>query len=85
VNKLIASLEETKGVDSIHNVHVWSVCSNVHVLDCHVYSSSCDVAGLERIKEELRKKAAKFGIRHTTFEFESRECALKARHRHIKH
>jgi hypothetical protein len=40
---------------------------------------------LEKIKRELRKRAEKFDIRHTTFEFEAEECLHPARHRHIMH
>jgi cobalt-zinc-cadmium efflux system protein len=85
VDKLMAELEKVKSVKNVHNVHVWSICSNVNVLDCHVYVGSCDWAEMEKIKNELRKRAEKFGIRHTTFEFEAEECLHPARHRRITH
>jgi cobalt-zinc-cadmium efflux system protein len=85
VDKLIAELEKVKSVKNVHNVHVWSICSNVNMLDCHVYTSCCDLAELEKIKRELRKKAERFGIRHTTFEFEAEVCLHPARHRRITH
>jgi len=85
VDKLIAELEKVKSVKNIHNVHVWSMCSNVNILDCHVYVKSCEWKEMEKIKNELRKRAEKFDIRHTTFEFEAEECSQPARHRRITH
>ena len=67
-------MESVPGVDGVHDVHLWSLCSNINVLDAHVYSSVTDLRRLEEIKQEIKKRLEKFRIRHSTLEFESREC-----------
>lgn len=81
LDSLIKELKKVKYVKDVHNVHVWSLCSHINVLDCHVHTSSCDLSKLEKIKEQLRDKAKKFNIMQTTFEFETNSCFLPAKHK----
>jgi len=60
--------------DGVHNVHLWSLCSNINVLDAHVYSCETDLHNLEAIKEEIKHRLEKYRIRHSTLEFECCEC-----------
>jgi cobalt-zinc-cadmium efflux system protein len=73
-DEVIREMESVTGVDSVHNVHLWSLCSNINVLDAHVYSCETDVRKLECIKGEIKERLEKFRIRHSTLEFECLEC-----------
>lgn len=75
VQQIITSLGSVKGVNDVHDVHVWSIGSETHALACHVRIedmplSESDVI-LQRVREIL---AAKFHIEHTTIQFEYGLC-----------
>ena len=36
VEDVIATMESVPGVSGVHNVHLWTLCSNINVLDVHV-------------------------------------------------
>jgi cobalt-zinc-cadmium efflux system protein len=71
---VMADIESVEGVDGVHNVHLWSLCSNINILDAHVYSCETDTHRLEAIKTEIKHRLEKYRIRHSTLEFECREC-----------
>lgn len=72
--EVIREIESVPGVDGVHNVHLWSLCSNISVLDAHVYSCEKDVHRLEEIKEEIKHRLEKYRIKHSTLEFECSQC-----------
>lgn len=72
--EVIREIESVPGVGGVHNVHLWSLCSNINVLDAHVYCCDADVDRLEAIKREIKDRLGKYRIRHATLEFECREC-----------
>lgn len=72
--EVIRIIESVEGVDGVHNVHLWSLCSNINVLDAHVYSCETDARRLEAIKETIKHRLEPYRIRHSTLEFECREC-----------
>jgi cobalt-zinc-cadmium efflux system protein len=71
---MVKDMESVRGVDGVHDVHVWALCSHVNVLDAHVYSCEKDVVRRDAIKQEIKKHLEKFNIRHSTLEFECEEC-----------
>jgi cobalt-zinc-cadmium efflux system protein len=71
---MVKDMESVEGVDGVHNIHVWALCSHINVLDAHVYSCQQDVSVLERIKLEMKKRLGNYNIRHSTLEFECEEC-----------
>jgi len=83
-DEVIREMESVPGVDGVHNVHLWSLCSNINVLDAHVYSCETDFRQLDRIKEEIKHRLEKYRIRHSTLEFECEECRDCRPHRELK-
>ena len=75
VADVIAAIESVPGVSGVHNVHLWTLCSNINVLDTHVYCCEADPEKQEKIKEEIRHRLEAFRIGHSTLEFECRECS----------
>ncbi len=63
------------GVNDVHDLHVWSIGSQVHALSCHI--SIADIppseseAILRQVQANLRQK---FHIHHTTIQFEHVTC-----------
>jgi len=72
---VIAAIESVPGVSGVHNVHFWTLCSNINVLDAHVYCCENDPDTREQIKAEIRHRLEAFRIGHSTLEFECRECS----------
>jgi cobalt-zinc-cadmium efflux system protein len=81
---VIADITAVKGVDGVHHVHLWSLCSDINVLDAHVYSCERDVEKIERLKQEIKERLKKYRILHSTLEFECDECKNCALVEHIK-
>jgi len=75
VPDVIAAMESVPGVSGVHNVHLWTLCSNINVLDAHVYCCETDPEVRETIKEEIKHRLEAFRIGHSTLEFECRECS----------
>ena len=82
--EVIREMESVAGVDGVHNVHLWSLCSNINILDAHVYSCETDVKRLDTIKREIKHRLEKFRIRHSTLEFECEECRDCRPHRELR-
>ncbi len=71
---VLADMTSVNGVEGVHHVHLWSLCSDINVLDAHVYSCERDVKKIEQIKKEIKERLKKFRILHSTLEFECEEC-----------
>lgn len=72
VSKEICSID---GVKEVHDVHVWSICSNVHLLTAHVSVDSIHLEETKGLIKNINNRIQeKFGILHTTLQFECFEC-----------
>ncbi len=71
---VVADMLSVPGVDGVHHVHLWSLCSDINVLDAHVFTCERDLEQAERIKQEIKKRLEKYRILHSTLEFECEEC-----------
>ena len=80
---VVADMTTVKGVDGVHHVHLWSLCSDINVLDAHVYSCERDVEKIEQMKQEIKERLKKYQILHSTLEFECEECKDCALVEHI--
>ncbi len=63
------------GVQDVHDLHLWSICSGYPALSAHVRvaDASCDAttAQMSALKQTL---AERFKIQHTTIQFEMTNC-----------
>jgi cobalt-zinc-cadmium efflux system protein len=71
---LVADIESVPGVQGVHNVHLWSLCSHTNVLDAHIYTCNDRVADQEIVKQEIKRRLEKYHVWHSTLEFECSEC-----------
>jgi cobalt-zinc-cadmium efflux system protein len=64
------------GVKGVHDIHIWSICSNIHAMSAHILVDRIHVQQTEVLISEISKKARdRFNIMHTTLQFECAECA----------
>ena len=73
------------GVESVHDVHLWTLSSNINVIDAHIYTRETDMTRAEVMKAEIKRRLEKYDVRHATLEFECVECVLPDKVRTIGH
>ena len=77
LDHLTAAIAAVEGVDTVHDLHVWSLSSEVRALSAHVVLTGhpsleeAQVVG-ERIKASVSRP---FAIAHSTLELECEPCA----------
>lgn len=72
VREVLASID---GVEDVHHMHIWMMDENASSLEAHVVIDASDVSEMEAIKSSIKFMLAdRFGIGHSTLEFELDEC-----------
>ncbi len=65
------SILSTKGVQEVHDIHIWTIGTELLALSCHVCIPDMHMEESERILKNIREHlAADFHITHTTVQFE---------------
>ncbi len=76
INKVAETIKAVEGVSGLHNLHVWSICSNLYALSAHVEieddSRDNQKSILTKIEKELTHN---FHISDTTLQIECEECS----------
>ena len=63
------------GVNSVHDLHVWSIGSDTHSLSCHIAIADMLASESETLLRQIRDEvASRFHIHHTTIQFEHAVC-----------
>ena len=63
-------------VKDVHDMHIWSLCSNYAALSAHVVVDENTPLALDRILERINSELKiHFGIHHTTLQLEQTACA----------
>lgn len=78
VEKIGQSMAEVPGVQNVHDLHVWSICSGHIALSAHITIDNVPLAEGDGIMAELKKRITHFGIEHTTIQFECTACGQGA-------
>jgi len=69
------ALSGIKGIKTLHHLHVWSLSSGIHALSAHVQIDDQMTSQSDALLAELQELLEhKFGILHTTIQFECTEC-----------
>jgi len=64
------------GIKGVHDIHIWSICSNIHAMSAHILVDRIHVHQTEVLISDINKMVSdKFNIMHTTLQFECAECA----------
>ena len=72
-DEIVAALQKVAGVESVHDMHIWTITSGLHALSCHiVVEGSLSVAEAEKIVAEAGHVLQHHQISHVTIQTESR-------------
>jgi len=74
LEKLIDDLEGIDEVSDVHNVRLWSICSNINAFDAHFVVGDRTLNDAERIKSSIRIILADHKIQYSTIELECDRC-----------
>lgn len=94
VQEIIGVIEQTAGVQSIHDLHIWTITSGTNALSCHaVVDSQLNIGESEHILREIEHNLEHKGIKHVTIQLEtvanghdkSVLCNIKSEHTHHNH
>ncbi|MHB8791831.1 MAG: cation diffusion facilitator family transporter [Thermoleophilia bacterium] len=86
VDQLVLEMKEEDGVLDIHDIHVWTLGSEIYALSCHVVVEDVMLSESSRILSDLKKMLARdFGIVHSTLEFETEPCDVSGPYCNINH
>lgn len=79
IGEVAQAMGKVVGVQDVHDLHLWSICSGYAALSAHVLvaDASCEVttAQMSALKQTLVEK---FRIQHTTIQFEMTNCGQGA-------
>lgn len=72
---LIQEVEAMEGVDSFHDVHLWTITSGIYALSGHILIEDQMVSEGAQILERIRKHLGEnYNINHTTLQIECESC-----------
>jgi cobalt-zinc-cadmium efflux system protein len=90
--QITRAIGEIDGVLDVHDLHVWSLCSNTHALSSHILIEDMPPSASEKILKRINEALCSLGIHHSTIQFEHIPCVLSdggcqmvADHRHAGH
>lgn len=86
MDEVVSAIKKIEGVEDVHELHIWCICSNVYALSSHVLINDLRISEgnriLSAIKDLLKEK---FNISHTTIQFECEGCADRAVLHNLSH
>ena len=75
IKKLVDNLKRITGVRDVHDVHVWSVSPEKHMMSCHVLIDDLRTSEADTIRSKIEKVLnEQFNIEHATLQMECRQC-----------
>lgn len=80
VGEVEAKIKAIPGVESVHDLHVWSICSHLKALSGHVLVKEDRMPEQHQILESIGHALKdQFGIVHTTIQMESKSWPMEER------
>ncbi|WP_085991398.1 cation diffusion facilitator family transporter [Oceanobacillus senegalensis] len=71
---IIKTIEDVKGVISIHDLHVWSITSGQNALSCHaVVNGDLSIIETQKILRAIEHELEYKGIGHVTIQLENKD------------
>jgi cobalt-zinc-cadmium efflux system protein len=75
LNDVRQTMVAVTGINGVHDLHVWNICSGHIALSAHATIAENDLASRETIMCELKSHLKnRFGIEHTTVQIECTAC-----------
>ena len=86
LEKLKADLLSMEEVDDVHDLHVWSICSNVHAIACHIVIRPELMENSSEVIRQLNTLVYEgYQIVHATFQVECEVCDAVCELPHIEY
>jgi cobalt-zinc-cadmium efflux system protein len=76
LNNVTQAMSDVEGVLDVHDLHIWSLGSSTHALSSHVLIDDMPPSASEKILKRINEALKRFGIHHTTIQFEHVPCVL---------
>ncbi len=77
LEKVEATIRTISGVNDVHDLHVWSIGSEMHALSCHISIADIPPSASEQILRDVKQRLHHdFHIEHTTIQFEHVICEV---------
>ncbi len=73
IDGVIAEIKSIKYVLDIHHIQLWSLCSQINVLNAHVIVDFNSLQKSEEVRTEINKRLSKYDVAYTTIQFESKK------------
>ncbi len=75
IKEVLEAMKSIPVIKDVHDIHVWSISSNLHAMSCHVRMDDCSISEAERVQLQIEDiMRNKFGIGHTTVQIECTQC-----------
>lgn len=75
IKQLKSKVCEIEGVRGLHDIHVWSLCSHLHVMSAHVLVDETHVEQTQEIIDKINAILERqFGICHSALQLENVPC-----------
>ena len=72
VDEVIQTIQQTKGIISIHDLHIWSITSGLNALSCHaVVDDAMTISESEEMLRKIEHDLSHHGIQHVTIQLET--------------
>ncbi len=69
------SMESIPGIDSVHYLHAWNLCSSSVAFSCHVVVPDQKLSRIDDLSRNMRARLMEqFGIDHPVLQFETVPC-----------
>jgi cobalt-zinc-cadmium efflux system protein len=76
LSEITLAMNKVEGVVDVHDLHVWSLGSKTHALSSHVLIDNMPPSESSKILGRLNEELCRFGIYHTTIQFEHVPCMM---------
>jgi cobalt-zinc-cadmium efflux system protein len=90
MQNLVKDMRSVEGVQDVHDLHVWSITSNMYALSCHAIISDLTTSDSSAILKSLNTMLSeKYHIGHATIQFEcdphqGTYCAVNGLYCHLE-
>lgn len=88
--RLVKDMKSVKGIEDVHDLHVWSITSNMNALSCHALIANLPPSESSIILQSLNTMLSeKYHIGHVTIQFECNPhqeayCAVNGLYCHME-
>ncbi len=73
--QVIDAIKNVSGVNEVHDIHIWTITSNIYAMSAHLVIDDQMVSKSVNIVRAVRRELAqRFNISHTTLQLECESC-----------